>query len=187
MYRLKLANKKTILSICLTFMIAFTFGYMIRFSPLTPKKAFANVYVLKETPKGHELTVHNTLTDLSEREVRNILGFNNVTTAQYKYITLGNSTVDQTKTILDTEAVDTGFIRAEGTVIAWLNGADYAFNVSKKFTATGNIEVNAVGLHNNATSLSDNTMLAIASLGGSQAFENNWNCTIIWVITANFN
>ena len=150
----------------------------------------ANVYVFKETPEGIDLIFGgNVITDGAERYVRNILGNNNETTHNAtQWISLGNSTIAQTKTKLDSEATSAGFTRAANdSYVAWINGGDYAYNVTKKFTATGKIQINATGLHYHPTSNTDNNLFALASLGGAQDFQNNWNCTIIWVITWNAN
>lgn len=153
-------------------------------------KVRANVYVFKETPEGKDqINSGNVITDIGELYVRNILGFDNVTAQNAtQWITLGNSTIAQTKTKLDAEATSTGFTRAANdTCVAWINSGDYAYNVTKQFTATGNIQVNATGLQWDSTSDSDNNLFALASLGGAQDFQNNWNATIIWVITWNAN
>lgn len=150
----------------------------------------ANVYVFIETPEGiDEVASGNVIVDGAERYVRNILGNNNETTHNAtQWISLGNSTIAASKTKLDSEATTAGFTRAANdTYVAWINSGDYAYNVTKKFTATGNIQVNATGLHYHPTSDSDNNLFALASLGGDQAFQNNWNCTIVWVITWNAN
>lgn len=145
-----------------------------------------NVYILKETPTGTELiATHNVLTDIFERVARNEFGFDNATYGITDYISLGNSSIDQTNTQLDTEATTDGFARAQGTVTAWTNSGDKAYNVTKKFTATGTIAINSAGLH--WASSGDGNLCALASLGGTQTFENNWNCTIVWVITYNYN
>jgi len=149
-----------------------------------------NVYVIRETPEGRETLVSgNVITDIGEEYVMNIIGYNNVTAHNAtQWIALGNSTVLQTETMLDAEATTTGFIRsANDTCIAWINNGDFAYNVTNQFTATGDIAVNATGLHWDGTSNTDNNMFAVASLGGMQAFQNNWNCTITWVITWNAN
>jgi len=133
-----------------------------------------------------EFPVGNVITDIGERYVRNILGFDNETMDILDDISLGNSTIAQTKTILDTEATTLGFDREQGTVVSWMNGTDYAFNTSYKFTATGTIRINATGLHWNATDSVDNTMFALASITET-TFASNDNCTITWVITVDGN
>jgi len=149
-----------------------------------------NVYVIRETPEGRETLVSgNVITNIGELAARNIFGYDNITAWNAtQWISLGNSTVAQTETILDAEATTTGFTRAANdTCLAWINSGDYAYNVTNQFTATGTIAVNATGLHWDPTSNSDNNMFAVASLGAMQGFQNNWNCTITWVITWNAN
>jgi len=173
----------------LIFLVAFSIGYTL--NPLNNHRdpqVSANVYIFKETTTGKDLVSSgNVITNIGERMIRNLIGFNNESNYLCNYISLGNATVGQTLTQLTTEATTTGFDRQTGAVVAWINSADYAFNVTKKFTATGDINVNAAGLHWVATDDTDNNMFACASLGGAQAFENNWNCTIVWSITWNAN
>jgi hypothetical protein len=146
-----------------------------------------NVFVFRETPEGNEMIYSgNVLTDRIERKVRNILAYNNETVYKTTYIALGNSTVAQTLTKLDTEATSTGFERANSTTTAWVNSGDWAANFTHKFTATGNIVINATALHETVTAGATNAV-AIASLGASYSFQNNWNCTIVWSITHNWN
>lgn len=177
-----------LISACLSSSIvtyAVTSGYFTHQNP----QAKDNVYVFKESPEGIDLIGSgNLITDIGERYVRNILGFDNVSSNNAtKWISLGNSSIVATNTKLDTEATATGFTRALGAVTAWVNSGDYAYNVTKKFTATGNIRINATALHWNSTSNSDGNAFAMASLGGYEDFENNWNCTIVWVVTWNAN
>jgi len=177
-------NKKFALIFCLPLLVTLAFAF-------TPKQPHykANVYVIKETVYGTEtIASHNIITDIGERYARNLLGFDNVTANNAtKWIALGNSTADAGDTKLDTEATSLGFTRALGTVTAWDNSGDKAYNVTYKFTATGNIQINATALQWSGVSNSDNNCYAISGLGGSQDFQNNWNCTIIWVVTYNFN
>ena len=166
--------------------LSFGLGYGLNLVKRTPRMK-ANVYVMVESPSGSDLIFSNTLTDILEREVRNDMGFGNASVGTYTYIALGNSTIDQAETKLDTEASTTGFDRVVGSsIVAWMTGGDYGYNVTKKFTATGDIEINAVALHKSDVTDTEDAG-ALASLGGAQAFENNWNCTIVWVITCNFN
>jgi len=149
-----------------------------------------NVYIFKETPEGIALIYSgNLITNWGERYFRDVVCFDNVTNNNgTQWITLGNSTISVTLTKLDTEATTTGFTRAANdSFIGWIDGGDYAANFTKKFTATGTIWVNATGLHVSPISNSDNNMVAAASLGASEKFENTWNCTIIWELKWNAN
>jgi len=177
----------------LTAILAFGGGYLAHVQPWKKPQVEANVYVFVESPEGTALiaskaiTVHNTITDIGEKLLRDWLSGANVTSYIVKYIALGNSTVDQTKTKLDTEATGTGFIRTEGSIDYWVSSGDYAYNCTNKFTATDYITINAASAHWNSTSNSDGNMYALASLGGSQQFQNGWNCTIVWVFVFNAN
>lgn len=160
------------------------------FTTPQPTVQRVNVYIVMETAHGTEtIATHNVITDIGEIYARNILGWNNVTGHNAtQWIALGNASVSQTDTKLDTEATSTGFTRAANdSCTHWINSGDYAYNVTKKFTATGAITINATALQWSGVSNSDNNAYAIASLGGSQGFENNWNCTITWAVTYNFN
>ena len=147
-----------------------------------------NLYVFKETPEGIELVYSgNVLTDRIEKKLANIFGFNNETVYAWTYIALGNSTVSQTKNKLDTEATTLGFARANSTsVVRWISSGDYSVNYTKKFTALGDITINAAALHETGVGETADAV-AMASLGGDQSFQNNWNCTIVWTITWNAN
>ncbi len=104
-----------------------------------------------------------------------------------QWIALGNSTIAASNTKLDTEAAASGFTRAANdTCVHWMNGTDYAVNVTKKFTATGTIRINATAAHWNPTSGSDNNCYAMASITAT-TFDNNDNCTIVWVFTRDNN
>ena len=190
---MEMSKTKLLGIICLTVLLSVLTTYNVVNPPFQlghrSPQAQVNVYVLKETPNGiEELVSGNVITDIGERYIRNILGFDNATSNNAtKWIALGNSTIDQTYTKLVTEATTTGFTRALGTVVAWVNSGDYAYNVTKKFTATGTIAINAASAQWNDSPNSDNNMFALASLGGTESFQLNWNCTIKWVITWNAN
>ena len=183
-----MSKRKFLFAISLTAMVTFLSGYglaQVRINTHRNPSLKDNVWIFKETPAGKELIGSgNVIVDIGERYIRNILGFNNVTAHNAtKWISLGNGSILDTRTKLGTEATTTGFTRALGTVTAWMNGTDYAYNVTKKFTATGDIQINCAGLQWSGVSDSDNNLFALASLGGAQDFENNWNCTIVWAIT----
>lgn len=149
----------------------------------------ANVFVIFETASGtHSAPVGNVITDIGEQYARNILGFDNVTSNNAtQWISLGNATAAASLTKLTTEATGSGFARAANdTCVAWNNGTDYAYNVSKKFTASATIRVDATGLHWNPTGDSDSNMFACADITAT-TFESNDNCTITWVITCDGN
>ena len=181
-------SKKTFLfTIVLSVLMSSAFSYVIirpiGYRATGPK---ANVFVIYETARGTWTEpVGNLITDLGERYVRNIIGWDNVTSNNATHwIALGNNTAPANgDTKLDAEATATGFTRAANdTCVHWMNGTDYAYNVSNQFTATGTIRVNATSLHWNPTSDSDNNCFALASITET-TFNNNDNCTIVWVIT----
>lgn len=186
-------EKKTLLTIAMVF-LAFFAGWTLA---VTYRSAHfhkdptlrANVFIITETVSGREVKRGgNIVTNIGERYVRNAMGWDNVTNFNAtQWIALGNNTTPAAgDTKLDEEATTLGFDRkANASCVAWMNGTDYAYNVtSPKFTATGDIQINATSLHWNPTDDSDNNCFALATLpGGDQAFANNDNCTIVWVIT----
>ena len=149
----------------------------------------ANLVLLFETSRGSWSDGSgNLITDIGERYVRNIIGFDNQTANNAtKWISLSNvgSPLD-TWTELNTEINANGFTRALGTVTTWMNGTDYAFNVSKKFTASGTQQLQTAGLQWNDTPESDLNLFACATFTQT-TFESNDNLTITWVITFDAN
>lgn len=189
MKEIEIRKSTFILTIALVSVLAFSSG-MLAFSPLmkighrTPKPS-ANVFILCETARGTWTAKgENLITDIGEQYPRNILGFNNVTNHNAtKWISMSNAGSPLvTWTELDTELAANGFTRALGTVVTWMNGTDYAYNVTKKFTATGTQQVQTAGLQWSGTAESDNSLFAAADFTQT-TFENNDNCTITWVIT----
>lgn len=183
---------KTLSVFLLSILLSFSAGYLYQRSQLESSPLiYANVFVLIEKPTGHEyigigsIMVHNTLVDQFEQEARDLFADGGSADA-YKYIALGNSSIEQTKTKLDTEVTSSGFERALGTVVKWTYDGDYSMNVTKKFTATGSITINAVALHKSAVGETADAC-SVASLGGYQAFQSGWNCTIVYVLRFNFN
>jgi len=188
--KMEINMKRFLVVITLVAVLMFSMGYSVRngvFSHRDPQ-VNVNMYVLKETPEGNDLIYSgNVITDRFENKLGNIFGFNNETVYETKWIALGNSTIDQTKTKLDAEATTLGFARAVAdSVVKWSNGGDTAINYTKKFTATGDIQIDATALHESVTGEATDAV-ALASLGGAEDFKNNWNCTIIWVLTWNAN
>jgi len=155
-------------------------NFSSRHQPMIPS---ANVFLTIQTEMGtYDLMTGNIITDIGENATR--YGLENVA-RDVKYIALGNSTIDQTKTKLDTEASTLGADRIEGTRTDWTSSGDYAFNVTKKFTFGGDITLNATALHwSDVTDTED--AYALASFTKT-AFANNWNLTITWSVIFNGN
>jgi hypothetical protein len=146
-----------------------------------------NVYFWKQesgkTGAWVEVASGNVLTQRIERKVRNVFTYNNETIHVWQVIGLGNSSISSSKNKLDMEATIAGFNRSSGTVVGWTNsGGHYCENVTHKFTATANIEVNSTELVE-TTTVNTADAVALASLGSLQSFQNTWNCTIRWVLT----
>jgi hypothetical protein len=134
-----------------------------------------------------QLATGNLITDIGDNYVRDILGFDNVTSNNAtKWISIGNTTTPAaTDTKLTSEVIAAdNYARQLGTVVAWLNGTNYAYNVSATFSlANVTNTVNAVGLHWNNSPGSDVNMFATASIGQQTFSAPSDNCTITWVIT----
>lgn len=144
-----------------------------------------NAYLFFETAHGSwSGQSGNLITNIGERYVRNIIGFDNVTANNAtKWISLSNvGSPLVTWTELDTEVNANGFTRMLGTVTAWMNGTDYAYNVTGKFTATGTQQLQTAGSQWNDTPVSDNNLSAAATFTQT-TFELNDNLTITWVFT----
>lgn len=186
---IEISKSTFILTIALVSVLAFSSGYLA-FSPLMnvghrDPSVSANVYILCETVRGTWTAESgNLITNIGERLTRNILGFDNVTANNAtKWISMSNAgTPLVTWTELDTELAANGFTRALGTVVTWMNGTDYAYNVTKKFTATGTQQVQTAGLQWSGVAESDNNLFAAADFAQT-TFESGDNCTITWVIT----
>ena len=156
----------------------------------------SNVYFTFNDGTGmHEFESGNVITNIGETMVRNLLGFNNISSyAPLQYISLGNGTIAAALTKLTVESTANGFNRTQGTPVSWNNGTDSAFNVTVTFTVSGlgvgeYISVQSAGLHWNETDESDNNMFACAYLTDStyHQFTNGSTCTVTWVITVDAN
>jgi hypothetical protein len=152
----------------------------------SPKMSL-NVFVFKESAKGTELiSSGNVITDIGENYVRDDLADAGSVVA-VKYITLSNDASPvQTWTKLPNELTTGGFGRALGTVTKWTSGTDAAFNVTKKFTATGAVTAQCAGLQWAVTASSDNNLFTCAAFTQT-VFAANDNCTIVWMIVIDAN
>jgi len=190
----KKMNRKHIFAYLLTAIICFNIGYFVRPHELLlghrDPKVKVNIFVLHESAEGlASLSGGNVITNIGEQYVRNILGFDNVTANNAtQWISLSNdASPSATWTKLPNEITATGFARAANdSCTAWVNSGDYAYNVSKKFTATGAVTAQCAGLNWHPTGDSDNNLFAAAAFTQT-TFANNDNCTIVWVITVNAN
>jgi hypothetical protein len=179
----ELSRKKLVAVIALCFCLGFSINPLL--STVTHRTPKVNAYLFFETTRGSwSGESGNLITDLGENYVRNILGFDNVSNNNAtKWISLSNvGSPLVTWTELDTEVAANGFTRALGTATAWLNGTDYAYNVTHKFTASGTQQLQTAGLQWNDTPESDGNLFAAATFTQT-TFETNDNLTITWVIT----
>lgn len=168
--------------------LSFSGGYFVHSVNLQnhrDQRVRANLFILFETAKGSwSGRGGNLITNIGERYVRNAIGFNNVTNFNVtQWISLSNAGSPLvTWTELASEVAANGFTRAIGTVTHWMNGTDYAFNVTNQFTATGTQQLQTAGLQWNDTASSDNNLFAAADFPQT-TFSSGDNLTITWVIT----
>ena len=110
-----------------------------------------------------EYTTHNVITTRGSKNIRNILGWNNVTNLNATDdISLGYEIVSKTLTKLTTEITGSGLVRTSGTATSVNDTAYQTTNTWSSITAPETI--NATGLHYDPTSDSDNNMIAVASI-----------------------
>jgi hypothetical protein len=182
MVKIEISGKlfMVILAVCIvsSFAVGLTFqNILFPAGRHKPQHVGANVFVTVETPMGVQaVSVGNVITDIGEQEAAKRFQSTGTYNAT-KYISIGNATVSQTLTKLTVE-----FDRQEGTVSnLWIYNGDAAFNVTKKFTFTGTVTLNAVGIHWNPTVGSDGNMYACANFQQT-TFGANWNLTITWIL-----
>lgn len=182
-------TKKFTVLISATILLSFLAGYYA--SPIIKQhknpKVSVNVFVFHESLDGKTvLASGNLITDIGEAYIRNSISGGegqNVT----KYISLSNDASPAAAwTKLPNELAASGFTRALGTVVNWTYSGDYAFNVTKKFTATGSVTAQCAGLNWSPTASSDNNLFAAAAFTQT-AFSSGDNCTIVWMIVFNAN
>lgn len=163
-------------------------GYAPR-SQVQEKPMGRNVVMLIcERAQGRDVfTASNIITDIGEHYARDILGFDNVTNHNAtKWISLGNSSILQTRTKLGVEVTNSGGARALATGTAHYLGSDYIANFTVTFHFTGTISFNATGLHWNDTPNSDSNLFALVS-ATALTWNNHDNCTVIWSTVYDFN
>lgn len=179
-------NRKTLIVFALTIVISGSLGYSVaNIRVHRDPRIKANVFYFFETAKGsYSGKGGNLITNIGEQYVRNAIGFNNVTNFNYTgWISLSNvGSPLATWTELNTEVNANGFSRSAGTVTTWMNGTDYAYNVTNQFTASGTQQLQTAGLQWNDTAVSDNNLFAVDTFTQT-TFESGDNLTITWVIT----
>jgi FtsP/CotA-like multicopper oxidase with cupredoxin domain len=142
-----------------------------------PQRVGANVYVTIETPMGMQaIPIENVITTIGLQQAATRFMTSGTYTA-CQYISVGNATASASLTKLTQE-----YTRAQGTVSSlWTYNGNPAFNVTKKFTFTVTVTLNAAGIHWDGTANSDNNMYACANFQQT-TFQQNWNLTITWIL-----
>ena len=174
----KMTRRLYALTLILCCFTAFCLGYFVRgFATLYRHKVpsvLANVYLTVESPTGiYDLLESNIVTDIGENATRyGVCGV----AVNVNYIAIGNSTIDKTKTKLDVE-----YIRLPATSrVFWVYNGDYAFNITRKFTLTETVTLNAAAVHWSGTANAQDAF-AIAPFTQVTTFHNGWNLTVTWV------
>ena len=187
---MEISKKKLLAVIFLFSILTFTVGYAFQnnflFSKHQPMGSVANVFFTVESPMGtYDLLAGNLITDIGESQVCT-RGRAGATYVAISYVSLSNdATLLAAWTQLPNEAATLGATRALGTISAeWAYSGDSAYNVTKKFTFTGDITLQCAG--GNWASSGDNNLYSAAAFTQT-AFANNWNLTITWVYVFNGN
>jgi hypothetical protein len=171
-----ISKRNFALILALTCLVAFAAGYFaddLLISGHKIPKVTGNVYVTIESPMGVSGFVEgNVITDIGENAT--MYGVCNVA-VNVNYIAIGNSTIAQTNTKLDTE-----YSRSVAdSRVFWISNGDSAFNITKKFTFTETVTLNAAAAHWSGTA-NANDCYALAAITQT-TFQSNWNLTITWV------
>lgn len=174
--------------VLVAFLVGTTFGvYLSRGGHFDPA---VNVYF--EVTKGEasgvssSLASGNLITDIGEAFARDAV-LNIQSNATAWAISLSNSGTPATSwTQLESEVAANGFTRAAGGDTEWINSGDYAFNLTKTFTASGTQQLQIAGCQWSTTSMSDNNLFAVASFTQT-TFNSGDTLTITWIITFNAN
>jgi len=182
----------TLLAVCLILSASIT--YAVLNPPSTNPKPANHVFIFHETMQGVEMIpTHNIRTNIAENYARDLFGFDNVTAHNAtKWISLSNDASPLvTWTVLPNEVNANGFSRKLATVTAWMNGTDYAYNLTATWSATATQQLQCAGTQFSGQALSDNNLYAVASF--TQTTFNYYdsanfdNLTIVWVYTYDFN
>jgi len=121
----------------------------------------------------------NVITNIGENYTRCAFSRGG-TWLEIQYISIGNATAAPTLTQLTSE-----YSRQQGTITEWINGGDYAFNVTYTWTFTATVNINAAGAHWESTG--NGNMYAVANFPSAQTFNANDNCTVRWIFTYDAN
>lgn len=181
-------SKGQIAGFALTAILAFSLGFALQ-NYAVHHNPQVNVYmeIVKGEGSGVSATLAsgNLITDIGENFIGNCtLGLESNGTWAISLSNVGSPLAAWTE--LDTEVNANGFTRAEGTVTVWSNSGDYAFNVTKTFTASGTQQLQTAGLQWDDTAESDNNLLAAATFTQT-TFEASDTLTVTWVVTFNAN
>lgn len=162
---------------------AYLIGYHQGQNSIQQKVKLTNIVnfaVIRNGTTVYNYTTHNVLTTIGARLVRNILGFDNETLRQVKYVSLSPDTSpSKTWTKLPNEYTQGGLERKAGTptVIDATN-----FQVSAEFVSSISTIVKCTGLHWSGTSGSDGNLWAAAQIPPC-TIEPNDRIEVTWIIS----
>ena len=170
--------------VLLSFVIAYWLGLNegLSFSPGSATKPSGRVTVIgyRDGTVFYNFTTHNAIMTIGSTYIRDILGWANVTemNATISISLSADPTPEKAWTKLPTETTVSGLTRANGTASV-VNST--AYKVVKSWTAGASATVNCTGLHWSPISLSDNNMLAAASIDKVSLIEND-QLTVTWTV-----
>lgn len=154
-----------------TYLIGFLQGQRLAAQQEINFPHIVNVVIRRNGEVVYNYTTHNILTTIGARLVRNILGFDNETQRQVKYIALSSDTnPDKTWTKLPNEYTTGGLERKAGTPSV-INAT--AFQVVAQWTSSTTTTIKCTALHWDGTSGSDNNMWAVASIPDASVIPND--------------
>jgi len=127
----------------------------------------------------YEYDQHNIITGNGSKHIRNFMGFINETHQACIYLSLSNDASPvKTWGKLPNEITANGLGRQTGTPTV-VNGT--AYQVTYTWTATGAQDVQATGLHWDATGDSDSNMLAVAAIS-AVSLQINDMLQVTWTV-----
>jgi len=186
---MNISGKRLSLVIAVTLTIGLVSGLLLNASifPHGIVNAKDNVLVFYERQVGNDVVtgqflIGNTITDIGENETRTRWSTNG-TYVNIGWISLGNATPAVTLTQLTTQ-----YTRETATInTPFTYGSHSSFNVTKKYTFTETVWLNAAGAHWAYTG--DNNLYACAYLqagGAALEWNLNDNVTVTWIFTYSY-
>lgn len=186
---MEISKKRLSLLVTSTVLLSLLAGLMVNayVLPHGTLKGKDNVIVFAERQVGNDVvvgywSVGNLLTNIAENETRTRMAAN-ASYVNVGWISLGNATPAVTLTQLTTQ-----YTRETATInTPFTYGSHSSFNITKKYTFTETVWLNAAGAHWAYTG--DNNLYACAYLqtgGASLEWNSGDNVTITWIFTFSY-